>query len=324
MWQIVGHEPAVELLDRLVTSGQVPQAVLLTGPVSVGKATLALEVAKALNCLGDVPPCGKCRECRQIDAGTHPDIAVIESADGKDSIAIGQVRELRDVASLRPFQGRRKVYVITGAEALTAQAADALLKTLEEPQPQVVILLTASDADGLPDTVVSRCRTIGLRPLTEQQIRAALLSRGASDDDAVRLARLARGSVGWALQALKTPKMAAQQEEIVERLSHVLDLSRSERLDLAEAIAGERKDRAAIRRNLETLTLLMRDALFAAYGLQPLLASETAAERMRQQGERLGLPGMARAFESARIAMHRIDGNVDPRLALEAMMLALP
>src|SRR6266487_606693 len=142
MWDFMGNERVVEGLRVAVEKGRLPHALLFVGPAGVGKTRLALELAKALNCEGEDSPCGACVHCRQIASGSHPDVVLLERGEGKDSIAIGQVRELRQEATLRPFQGRRKVYVIAGAEALTAQAADALLKTLEEPPPELVLVLT--------------------------------------------------------------------------------------------------------------------------------------------------------------------------------------
>lgn len=324
MWQVVGHDAAVNLLARSIADGRAPQAVLLTGPFSVGKTTLALELAKAVNCVGADLPCQRCGHCRRIGAGTHPDVSLIESAEGKDLIPIGQVRALREAAALRPYQGRRNVYIISRAEELTPQAADALLKTLEEPPPEVVIVLTATDAESLPETVVSRCRVIPLRPLSTPMLREELVARGADGPTAERLARHARGSIGWALRALKHPRLAARQEELVERLSTVLALSPGERLDLAEALVGERGDRDAPRRNLELLTMLTRDALLLGQNVPSLLAEGEAAARLRCQAERIGPHGLRQAFKGLETAMRRIDANVDPRLTMEAMLLSLP
>src|SRR5579859_3273957 len=205
MWNVLGHDRTVRLLQRALERNTMPHALLFVGPSGIGKTHLARELAKALNCVGEDSPCQRCVHCRQIDADSHPDVTLVERPDGKESIAILQVRELRETSSLRPFQGKQKVYVIAGAESLTAQAADALLKTLEEPQRQVTIVLTALDSSALPETIVSRCRVMALQPVETPQLVEALKARKLEQTTAENIARLAQGNVGWALQAAKQP-----------------------------------------------------------------------------------------------------------------------
>jgi len=324
MWNVTGHDREIAELETAMRSGRLPHALLFTGPEGTGKTTLALELAKAMNCTGDSPPCQSCLHCRQITGATHPDVTLVERPEGKDSIAIQQVRELRESAALRPFQGRRKVYIVAGAGALTAQAADALLKTLEEPQPQVTIILTATEAEALPATVVSRCRLMALRAVETHAIAATLTECGASSETANDLARLARGSVGWALQAFKQPKLVAQREDVVRRASRVLDLSLDERLQLAEELVADRKDRSAVRRNVEILVLLAHDMVLAREGLPPRLVNAAQEPALTASARRCSLSQLRCYVKSLGTAMERIDQNVDPRLALEAVMVGLP
>lgn len=324
MWTVIGHDREVSALSRALASGSLTHAVLLTGPAGTGKTHLALELAKALNCTGDDPPCGMCKDCRQIAAISHPDVTVIERLDGKDSIAIQQVRELRDAASLRPFQGKKKVYIIAGAEALTPQAADALLKTLEEPQPQVVLILTATDLESLPATVASRCRLLRLHQAPTADLEVALEKRGLSLDDARRLSRLAQGNVGWALRAAEQPKLSAQHQGMVTQLVAAPDLPLDERLQLAELVTAERKDRSTIRRNLEILLLLGRDLMLLSQGGEPKLVGPEEREILAGQAGRWTPSQIHTYLQQIRLAMRRIDQNVDPRLAVEALLVGLP
>lgn len=323
MWEIVGHVRVVEGLERALHADRLPHALLFTGPASVGKTTLALELAKRLNCIGAEPPCGTCLHCRQTANGSHPDVSLVERPDGRDSIAIQQVRELRDTASLRPFQGRRKIYVVAGAEALTPQAADALLKTLEEPQPQVTIVLTAPEADALPGTIVSRCRVLPLTAVEAPAVERALRDRGLAADTAEAIARLAQGRPGWAFRAAESPKLLREQEEMVSRLSGLPSMGLDTRLELAESLAADKKDRGAVRRHLELLLLLMRDLLLVSEGMPPRLAV-AEHETLRRAARGYTLEDIHAGLRGIRVAMQRIDQNVDPRLTLEALFVSLP
>jgi DNA polymerase-3 subunit delta' len=321
MWNVIGQDRAVEALQRAIDTNRLPHALLFTGQDGVGKTHLALQLAMALNCTGSGPPCGECLHCHQISIGSHPDVTVVERADGKDSIVIAQVRELRDVASLKPFQGRRKVYIISGAESLTDQAADALLKTLEEPQPQLTMILTASDEEGLLPTVVSRCRVINLPPVEMETIAEALVQRRQDPDTAKRLARLARGSVGWAFRAVSQPRIATQQRELTVKLAELLDLNLDGRLELIESLT-EKKDRATVRRTLELMMVLARDLLLISQGLQTRFVAPEERAQLERQASRLSLSQVHRHMAALKTAMERIDQNVDPRLALEAALIA--
>ncbi|GAI32367.1 unnamed protein product, partial [marine sediment metagenome] len=188
----------------------VAHAYLFVGPPHVGKMTLALNLAQALNCEAVEPPCGECLPCQKIASAKYVDVQIIGLTTDGDSveakprteISIDQIREMQHSASLPPFEGKYKVFIIDGAEHLSSEAANCLLKTLEEPVGRVIFILLATNDKLLPATVISRCQRLELPPLAVSEVEAALNSRwGIESQKAKLLARLSHGCLGWALSA---------------------------------------------------------------------------------------------------------------------------
>ena len=185
MWQVVGQSRVVSLLQRSLEMGALAHAYLFIGSPHVGKMTLALNLAQALNCEASEPPCGECASCQKIASAKHADIQIIgvtsngDSAEAKPrvEISIDQIRQIQHSANLPPFEGRYKVFIIDGAEFLSNEAANCLLKTLEEPVGEVIFILLTVNDRLLPATVISRCQRLELPPLATSEVEAALGSR---------------------------------------------------------------------------------------------------------------------------------------------------
>ena len=182
MWQVIGQTRAVSLLQRSLETDSLAHAYLFVGPAHVGKMTLALNLAQALNCEKAESPCGQCAPCLKIASAKHADIQIIglsqhgDSAETKSrvEISIDQIRQVQHSASLPPFEGRYRVFIIDGAELLSNEAANCLLKTLEEPVDKVVFILLTTNEQLLPTTVISRCQRGELLPMSATDIEEAL------------------------------------------------------------------------------------------------------------------------------------------------------
>src|SRR3990172_7806680 len=174
---IIGQEKAITILRRTLSRGRVSSAYLFTGESGIGKRLAALNFAKVLNCLSPVDDqqpdaCDACDSCRKIDAGSHPDLVTVSPE--KDEIRVDEIRALEDTLSFKPFEGRKKVVIVDDADRMNQSAANAFLKTLEEPPDESLIILVASNPDRLPETIRSRCSRIRFAPLSLQACREVI------------------------------------------------------------------------------------------------------------------------------------------------------
>ncbi len=331
MWQVVGHEWAVTLLQNSFTRGSISHAYLFTGSPRIGKTTLALNLAQALNCTGEDIPCGECLSCRKVSQGIHPDVRMVDSAyqerllegrEGSTALGIDVIRSIKSDVVLKPFEGRWKVFIIPQAENMTPGAANCLLKTLEEPPPHVVLLLTALHTDLLFPTIVSRCQVFNLRPPSIDLIREALERRwGLEGERAHLIAALAAGRMGWAVEAVQNEALLKERNGRLDELLSLPAARRLERLSFAQRW-GSQPQRAK-----EILTLWL------GWWRDLLLAKEGCLDKMENIDRRNALVEEARAHElgeikefisSIRKVLQQLESNVNLRLALEVLMLDLP
>ena len=319
---IRGQDPALALLQRALARDRVAHAYAFVGPAGVGRRLTALAFAQA--CLCRQQGCGACSACRRVAAGHHPDCQVVvpappkENPKGTPSIRIEQVRELTHWVALAPLEGPRKVFIVDDADRITLQAAQALLKTLEEPPPRTLLILIVANVRALPPTVLSRCQLVRFRPLGEPDALALLGERGSDPATARLLARLCRGQVGLALET--------DLAEVQGRRAAALELLAIPRPRLAGRLDEARldRDRGLVAAYLETYWLWYRDALCLAAGGDPaLLVNEDRLEDLHALAARLPLAALVEALRVIKEARLALDANVNPRLALEHALLAL-
>ena len=333
MWQIVGHTRAVSLLERSLQKEALAHAYLFVGPSQVGKMTLAVNLAQALNCETDEPPCGECNSCQKIASAKHVDVQIIGLDDtGKSGldkarveISIDQVREMQHAASLPPFEGRRKVFIFDGAERLSVEAANCLLKTLEEPVGGVVFILLASDDRLLPVTVVSRCQRLELAPLSAAMMEEAMLSRGIDKELAKLLARLAHGRLGWALSAAYDSGLLQQRTEKLERLLDVMVDDHEERFAYATQLAAQfSKNRDTVQGILDQWLDWWRDLMLVKVGCHEAVTNIDMADTFEELVGHYSLEQIRNFIDRLQAAKGQLGQNANPRLVLEVLMLNIP
>jgi len=238
--RLIGHARAVHLIQAMVARDRLPHALLITGPAGVGKTTLAISIAQAVNCERAQPgegPCGSCRSCDKIRRDIHPDVVKLEPEGRRRIVRIEHIRELRSKVALRPFEGRTKVFLIREADRMEDPAANALLKTLEEPPPDSLIILTAPEEMDLLPTIVSRCLRLGLAPLTLETIEDWLESaRGIVGLQARFMALLSGGCLGRVID-LDPEAVWDKRQDLIKRLALLAGLHPAGAVDWAAEIS---------------------------------------------------------------------------------------
>ena len=333
MWQIIGQERAVALLRRSLKSGSLAHAYLFVGPAHVGKMTLALNLAQALNCGDTEAPCGICASCSRIASGNHADVQVIALGQGNQAdssstteISIEQVRQLQHSANLPPFEGKYKVFIIDGAELLSSEAANCLLKTLEEPASKVIFILLTANERRLLATVTSRCQRIELLPMSTAAIETALKKeRGIEPAKARLLARLSHGCPGWAISAASNDSLLQQRTERLDELLTIVGADYETRFDYASRwVAQSSQNRRLIQDRLDLWLDWWRDLLLVKSGLSDNITNTDRLAWLNGLGKSYSLAQIRTVINGIQAAGDQLRQNANPQLALEVFMLSLP
>jgi DNA polymerase-3 subunit delta' len=337
---LVGNDRAAGYLLRHATAGRPGHAYLITGPHHVGKTTLAHWFASSLLCESATDsPCGRCRSCRRVVTGNHPDMCSVRPErvrdSSKSSIGIGQVRALKRRLALTPVEGAWRLAILHRFEKATDSAANALLKLLEEPAPHVVLILLADHPDHLLPTIVSRCQQVAMRPAPFETVALALQERWHAEPDQARLlARVSGGLVGWAVGALQDAAALERRQQRLDDLERLLSASTAERFKYAEVLARDTAHFLAHHAknddsNPTTETLAYwsgwaRDVLHTACGTHISPSNPDRLAAVQACAGRMGAQGSAVLLTAIDATQSHLAVNANVRLALDCLMLRLP
>ena len=319
---IYGHERKIEIIRKSLAQKRIGHAYLFSGIQAIGKKTLAGEFVKAVNCekvdaLHD--SCGECSSCRKIKKGSHPDVFFVE-ANGQ-FIRIDAIREIQEQMKCKPLEARRRVFIIDDADRMNDQAANALLKMLEEPSLSNILILITARPYSLPSTIISRCQHMRFNPLRFDTVAEFLVDRtGMDNQNALLLAGLSGGSIGRAME-LNEDDIIDYRAELLKLLAIIHKDEPFSLINLASFLGQGKKE---IRQGLNVLGSIFRDSLIFKETLKnEMLINKDNSSLISTQAARLSGSQILQNIELVDQAGETIDRNVNKSLTLETMTFKL-
>jgi DNA polymerase III subunit delta' len=323
-WNLIGHEWAVDMLKKHVVNGTARHAYLFAGPPGLGRRTLALRFAQALNCPTPVAagiPCGECRACRQIAAMQHSDLTVVQAESEGGTLKVDQIREARRGLTFKPYQANYRVALFLRFQEANDNAANALLKTLEEAPSYAVLILTADNPEQLLPTIVSRCEILRLRPMKIEDVIRGLESRGTENERARLIAHISGGRFGYALRMVENESLLEAREERLNDLQSLISASRVEKFAYAEKLA---KDKDAMRQAILIWLSYWRDVLLRSAQAEMSLVNIDRNVEIEDLASSVNLSAARTVVRGLEDVLEKMEKNVNSRLLAEVLLLDFP
>lgn len=323
-WNLLGHEWAVDMLRQHIARGDIRHAYLITGASGLGKRTLALRLAQALNCEKPISagmPCFTCRTCKQIEAMGHPDLTIIQAENEGGTLKVDQIREIQRTLNLKPYQSKYRVSIFLRFHEANDNAANALLKTLEEAPSHAVLILTADSPEQLLPTINSRCEILRLRPLPIESITNDLMGKGLDEDRARLLAHISGGRPGFARNLVDDISLLEKRDEKLNDLQTLLPAARVEKFAYADKLS---KDKDVMRQTILVWLSYWRDVLLRVAGAETPLINLDRNMEIEFLAGRLDLSSARKVVSNLEGVLEKMDRNVNSRLLAEVLLIDLP
>ena len=323
-WNLIGHEWAVDMLKKHVVNGTTRHAYLFSGPPGLGRRTLALRFAQALNCPTPVSagvPCGTCRDCKQIEAMQHADLTVIQAEAEGGTLKVDQIREARRTLTLKPYQSKYRVSIFLRFQEANDNAANALLKTLEEAPSYAVLILTADNPEQLLPTIVSRCEVLRLRPLKIEEVQRGLESRRIEAGRAKLIAHISGGRFGYALRLIENDALLEKREERLNDLQTLISAARVQKFAYADKLS---KDKDVMRQAVLIWLSYWRDVMLRTAQAETPLVNVDRNVEIEDLASRMDLSSARRVVSGLEDVLEKMDRNVNSRMLAEVLLLDLP
>lgn len=320
---IIGHEQVIWHLKNAIQMNKISHAYILNGEQGSGKKLLADIFAMTLQCeQGGTEPCGTCRSCKQAMSKNQPDIIYVRH-EKPNTVSVEDIREqVNGDIQIKPYSSRYKIYIIDDADKMTAQAQNALLKTIEEPPAYAMLMLLTNNADTMLPTILSRCVRLNLKAVRDKDIKEYLMKEMQIPDYQADLSvTFAQGNVGKAVKLASSDNFNEMKKDALELLRY---MDRMELYEVIEAVKNINHYKTDIDEFLDLLTIWFRDVLLfkATLEVEPLIFKEeldTIRVRAKESSYE-GLEEIIKAIEKARV---RLKANVNFDLVLELLLLTI-
>jgi len=332
---LINQERPIRILTTLLKNRTLPHAFLFTGTEGVGKKVAAIALAMACNCqaedLSEHDPgnptiksdltalgsCGVCKSCRKIESGNHADIIRIQPSGS--FIKIAQIRALAHTLTMRPYEAKTRVVVISAAQALNAAASNALLKILEEPPGSTMLVLIATHKSALLPTIVSRCQFVGFNPISQKNMTALLSeTHELAPQAAGILAAMANGSYSRA-QTMVRSNWLKRRKWLIDEMNTLSVKKMGGLLGLAEKLSAEKEE---LSETLEVIKVWFRDLIIGRYDPGKII-NQDVADKIRIASEKVSVPSLLSKVDAVQQVQNRITANTNLRLSMENLLIQL-
>jgi DNA polymerase-3 subunit delta' len=313
--RIIGYDRNISLLRRALATGKLSHAYLFHGIDSSGMMQTAVALIEAIFCNG-TDGCGECPSCRKVAGLRHPDLHHLQP-DGA-YIKIDQIRELQKELSYRPFEAPKKACVIEDADKMNISAANAFLKTLEEPSGDAILILMTTHVDAVLPTILSRCQQLRFPSLPTETIASQLREKGADEDSARIAAALAGGSIERAREIVEGDWLQARKA----LLEKIAALSPEGIIPLFAAAEESAKDKESAIHLVDLLNVFWRDVLLT-HTSSPEIINSDLSPLIRSISDRNSLESVIEKLERISRTRQALTRNANPRLAVEVLIMGL-
>ena len=322
-WTTVGHKKAIQGVYKAYLANRLSHAYLIIGNENVGKTTLSLDIAKLVNCTSENKPCSDCRNCKRIDSNSHTDVSLIDIFSEKNSATSG-IDELREAfiakTNRKPFEGSCRVFILQSIDNMRVEQSNILLKTLEEPPEDTIVILLAENINSVLETIRSRCQLIFLDPLQESEVLEYLNTQFSIDDQVMlkNITKLSQGRLGRAIKMINDPREVDYLNEIMVGFLEIFHFSLIEKFDFSQSVALKlQKNRTKTINEINLWLSCLRDLLLIKSGFENDIYSEDYVKLSND----LSFDEIFNTGKAIEETLALLDLNINPRLTLDNFML---
>lgn len=328
-WQLVGHQEITNFLEKTIVNQKLAHGYLFYGQKQLGKKTLVKKFIQNIFCYADDPqkktlPCGICHNCQQILKNNHPDVIWLKKESDKKEITIEQIRTLQTTLTTYSFFKSYKIAVIENIENLNDNAANAFLKTLEEPHKKIILILIANNLNKVPATIISRVQKIKLLPVPAKQIYNFLLNSGKNHEEARILAKISEGKPGRTLTFLRVPDLWTDYLKQIKIFFYLIAGNYNNKIYLTEKIFNKNETNTekikTISPMLNIWQLLLRDLILLKLKQNDKIINIAEKEKLSKLSQIYSLKKLIQLEKNIQKLKKDLLTNVNIKLALENLL----